>query len=77
MDIRRLVGKNVRALRKAQGWTQEVLAERSGFPQQYISDLERGNRNPALLTLFELAQALEVAPDVLLRPIEDPEVNDC
>lgn len=47
--------------------TQEQLAEVSGFSQQYISDLERGCRNPTVVTLYELAQALDSTPVELLR----------
>ena len=38
--------------------TQEQFADASGFSQQYLSDLERGRRNPTVVTLFELADAL-------------------
>lgn len=62
MDMRRLVGENVRQLRISRGVTQERLAEVSGFSQQYISDLERGRRNPTVVSLFDLAQALETTP---------------
>ena len=62
MDMRKLVGDNCARLRKERGWTQEELAERSGLSQQYLSDLERGKRNPTVVTLYELAQALKVAP---------------
>lgn len=68
MDMRRLVGSNVRAFRARLGWTQEQLAERSGFSQQYISGLEQGRRNPTIVSLFELAQALGATPLDLLRP---------
>lgn len=68
MDMRKLVGRNVRAVRKERGITQEELAERSGFSQQYISDLERGRRNPTVVSLYELAQALGATPLELLRP---------
>lgn len=68
MDMRRLVGANVRKLRVAAGLTQEELAEKSGFGQQYISDLERGRTNPTVVTLFELSQALHAQPVDLLDP---------
>ena len=68
MDMRKLVGRNVRAVRQARGMTQEQLAERSGFSQQYISDLERGRRNPTIVSLYELAQALKSTPVELLKP---------
>jgi transcriptional regulator with XRE-family HTH domain len=66
MDMRKLVGDNVRRIRCERGMTQEQLAERSGFSQQYISDLERGHRNPTIVSLFELAQALGTTPVTLL-----------
>ena len=71
MDMRRLVGRNVRFARTTLGLSQEQLAERSGFSQQYISSLEGGSRNPTVVTLFELAQALETSPVSLITP-DDP-----
>jgi transcriptional regulator with XRE-family HTH domain len=67
MDMRRLVGCNVRRIRKNKGLTQEQFAELSGFSQQYISGLEKGRRNPTVVTLYELASALGVTPRDLLR----------
>jgi transcriptional regulator with XRE-family HTH domain len=68
MDMRKLVGRNVRRCRVEAGMTQERFAERSGFTQQYISDLERGRRNPTIVSLYELAQALGTTPVALLTP---------
>jgi transcriptional regulator with XRE-family HTH domain len=68
MDMRRLVGRNFARIRREQGLTQEQMADRSGFSQQYLSGLERGRRNPTIVTLYELAQALGVSPLDLLRP---------
>lgn len=65
--MRRIVGENVRAARVAAGLTQEQLAERSGFSQQYLSGLERGERNPTIVTIYELAQALDVSHEALVR----------
>lgn len=67
MDMRKLVGRNVERLRRAQGITQEQLAERSGFSQQYISGLENGRRNPTVVTLYEIALALNSNPVDLLE----------
>ena len=69
MDMRRLVGRNVRRIRLAKGLTQEQFADVSGFTQQYISGLESGQRNPTVVSLFELAQALGVEPTDLLKRI--------
>ena len=67
MDMRKLVGANAARLRKEAGLTQEQLAERSGFSQQYISKLEQGRRNPTVVTLHELASALGVSHVELVR----------
>jgi transcriptional regulator with XRE-family HTH domain len=66
MDMRRLVGRNFARIRRAKGLTQEQVEELSGFSQQYLSGLEQGRRNPTVITLYELAQALGVRPVDLL-----------
>ena len=71
MDMRKLVGRNFRTFRKAKGFTQESFAEASGFTQQYISDLERGLRNPTVVTLFELANTLGVSHVDLVTPDDE------
>jgi transcriptional regulator with XRE-family HTH domain len=68
MDMRVLVGDNVRQARKLRGLTQEQFAVKSGFSQQYLSSLENGKRNPSVITLYEIAVALSVQPADLLRP---------
>lgn len=71
MDMRRLLGRNAKRARIDAGLTQEQLSERSGFSQQYISDLERGLRNPTIVSLYELALALGTTPVALITPDED------
>ncbi|MEZ5831649.1 MAG: helix-turn-helix transcriptional regulator [Dongiaceae bacterium] len=66
--MRKLVGRNVRRIRLRVGLTQEQFAERSGFSQQYISGLEKGRRNPTIVTIYELAKALGVTHMDLVRP---------
>jgi transcriptional regulator with XRE-family HTH domain len=68
MDMRRLVGQNVRRIRTNKGLTQEQFSDISGFSQQYLSGLERGRRNPTVVTVYELACALGVSHLDLLRP---------
>ncbi|RVU04624.1 XRE family transcriptional regulator [Novosphingobium umbonatum] len=73
MDMRKLVGRNFARLRRDKGLTQEQVEERSGFSQQYLSSLERGRRNPTVITLYELSLALGVSYVDLVRPdLEDP-----
>ena len=72
MDMRRLVGQNVRRVREKRGLTQEQFADRSGFSLQYISGLEGGHCNPTVVTVYELAAALGVSHMDLMRPIKKP-----
>ena len=74
MDMRKLVGRNFVRLRREKGLTQEAFAARSGFSQQYLSGLERGRRNPTVVTLYELARVLDVSHVRLVEPdgIDDP-----
>ena len=58
-DVRRMVGENVRRLRLAAGISQAELAQRMGVDRAYISGLELGQRNPTVVTLWHLAQALK------------------
>ena len=71
MDMRKLVGRNFGRFRRAKGFTQETFAEASGFTQQYISGLERGQRNPTIVTLFELASTLEISHVDLVVPDDE------
>jgi transcriptional regulator with XRE-family HTH domain len=66
MEICLLVGKNLRHLRQAKGWSQEDLALTAGLDRTYVSGVERGVRNPTVLVLSQLANALQVEAAVLL-----------
>lgn len=68
MDMRKLVGRNFARLREQLDLTQEQVAERSGFSQQYISGLENGRRNPTIVSLYELALSLGVTQVDLVSP---------
>lgn len=67
MDLVRLLGENVRRLRTTRGLSQEELAFAADMKRSYLSDLERGTRNPSVRALGRLAAALAVEPAELLR----------
>ncbi len=54
------VGKRIRALREAKGFSQEALAEKSGLHRTYIGGVERGLRNASLKSISRMAKALGV-----------------
>ena len=68
MDVRKLVGMNVRLYRERAGISQEELAHRAGLDRTYVSGIERGVRNPTILVLQDLSVPLNVAPAALLSP---------
>jgi transcriptional regulator with XRE-family HTH domain len=63
-------GRSVRRLRKQRGLSQETLAEACGLSRNYVSDIERGVRNPGLLVLVAMAKALKVPLRELVEEIE-------
>ncbi len=60
-------GKYLRTLRKEKALTQLDLADKGGFDRNYIGMLERGERNPSLLNLKRLANALEISLYQLMK----------
>jgi transcriptional regulator with XRE-family HTH domain len=54
------LGLNLRKLREAKSLTQEGLGERAELDPTYISGIERGVRNPSVLSLVRVAKALKV-----------------
>jgi transcriptional regulator with XRE-family HTH domain len=54
------LGLNLRRLREAKELTQERLGERAELDPTYISGIERGVRNPSVLSLVRVAKALKV-----------------
>jgi transcriptional regulator with XRE-family HTH domain len=57
--------------RKKNGFSQEKLAELADLHRTYISDLERGIRNPTITTIFSLCKALNITPAELLKKFDN------
>lgn len=66
MDVRQRLARNLRQLRNARGWSQEDYADRAGIHRTYVSDLERGARNPTIQVVERLAQPSGVTAGSLL-----------
>jgi transcriptional regulator with XRE-family HTH domain len=66
----KIFGQNLRKTRQAKSLTQEKLADLAELDTTYISGLERGVRNPSLLSIIKIARACSVAPKELLDKIE-------
>jgi transcriptional regulator with XRE-family HTH domain len=71
MNLTTRLGLNLRLLRQQAGWSQEELAAKAGLHRTYISGIERGVRNPTLVIVELIANALDVpAADLLQTPPE-------
>lgn len=66
MDIRKVIGRNVRDVRQDRVWSQEELADRAGVHRTYISQVERGVTNPTATVIAKIADALGVEPAELM-----------
>lgn len=58
-----MYGRNLRELRKIEGWTQEEVAKKIGISKQTYSHYENENRKPGLETIRKLALVYQVDID--------------
>jgi transcriptional regulator with XRE-family HTH domain len=65
-ELQRIMGRNLRAHREAQGISQEAFGTVLGFHRTYVGGLERGERNLTLKNVERIAAILDVAPLELL-----------
>ena len=63
-------GQVLRAVRLSQSISQEALAFEGGYHRTYIGQIERGEKNPSLRTIFDLAKVLKSSPSELIRQTE-------
>ena len=70
MNILTQLGMRIRYLRKQKGMSQLDLSLEAEVNKNYISDLERGSRNPSLLVLERIAKALDIDLSTLFKGIQ-------
>jgi transcriptional regulator with XRE-family HTH domain len=70
-DICVRFGKRIRKLRTERGWTQIDLAVHTGLGRVFISDVERGKKEPCLRSVEILAIAFEMTIPQLFRGVAD------
>jgi len=63
-------GRRVRTQRDAKGLSQEQLAEKADLDRTYISDIERGARNPGIKNVVRLARALGIPTAKLVEGVD-------
>lgn len=60
-------GERIKTLRKERDWSQEQLADETGFHRTYIGMIERGERNPSLININVFAETFEMSVSELLK----------
>lgn len=69
MNINKELGMRIRYLREQKKMTLEDLAFEAGINKNYLSDLERGNRNPTIKILSRISIALDISLEELFKGI--------
>jgi len=67
---RQALGAVVTRLRTARKWSQQELADKTGYSTVYVNGLELGNRNPSLEMIQAVAQVFGLRPSQLLARAE-------
>jgi len=67
VDIRQRLASNLRRLRTEKGWSQEEYADRANIHRTYVSDIERGARNPTIMVLEKLGAPFGVTAGSLIE----------
>ncbi len=67
MDIRQIFGNNLKHYRTLADLSQAALAVKMGVDRAHVSSMERGQQNVTIITLWHVAQALNVEPAALLE----------
>lgn len=71
ISIYDILGTNIRAFRKALGWSQATLAEKADISVPYMTMIELGQRSASLEVIQLIAQALSVPVSVLFETNKD------
>ncbi|MGO4571036.1 helix-turn-helix domain-containing protein [Microvirga sp. 2TAF3] len=66
LDIAASIGPAVRKHREILRLSQEELGDRAGLDRTYIGQVERGRRNPTMVSLQRIAHGLGIELDVLI-----------
>ncbi len=69
------IGNTLRRLRKERSWTLDQLAQATGVSKPMLGQIERGESNPTVVTLWKIAKGLELPFSAFLQSIERPEVT--
>ena len=67
--IKQSFGDTLRHFREEKRLTQEELALEADIAFRFVQEMEYGEKQPTITTLFKLARALEITPGELMQPV--------
>ena len=67
-------GKRIKDLRKINKMSQETLAEKADLSRNFVGALERGEKEPKLITLVKIAEAFNISLSQLFSFPTDKEI---
>ncbi len=70
MTIEEAFGAVIRRLRRENNLSQEKLASESGIDRSFLSNIEGGKQQPSLVTIFSIANALNIIPSKIIKEVE-------
>lgn len=71
-----IFAKNLKALRKAKGWTQQELSDRMGIKRAALGAYEEGRSEPRLANVLAMADLLGVSADAMMRGVDPQEAQE-
>ena len=74
-NICEVLGQRIRMYRKHQHMSQEKLAELSGLHPTYIGQMERGEKNPTIESLYKICTALHIPITLLVEKLDEYTVH--
>ncbi len=72
----KIIGLQIRMLRKSQKITQEQLGFESNLPRMQIARIERGEINMGILSIISICQALNIKPEDFFKSIVLVEIDE-
>lgn len=70
-DVAIAAGKVLRQLRKEAGLSQEKLSFKATIQRNFVSEIELGQKQPSLFTLFKVSHALGISPQQFVQLVHE------
>ena len=65
-----IIGKRIKEIREIRGFSQELLAEKSGISTDYLGKIEVNINNPGLISLYKIIRGLDVTVEEFFKGIK-------